>query len=644
MIDLLAQPGLIPIANPVPRFSWVMVSPQDDDAQTAYEIRVGSSQGCWQQTVFCSWASGRVASDQSTAIPYQGKQPLLPSRFYYWAVRVWNKRGQASEWSAAQRFVMAARLSAPGAVNAPVYPLVKIPLAPAKIAKLGEGHWFIDFGRDAFASLQVDPIGGNMGRQIGFHLGEALEAPQRINRNPGGSVRYHLSPLVVDGRGTPYTIALPAQDLRRMASSIGAVMPFRYVEIENAPVELDPATLRQVVVRYPFDDEAARFESSDAALNAIWRMCHYTIEATSFAGLYVDGDRERTPYEADAYINQLGHYASDREFTLARHTLEYLMEHPTWPTEWVLQSVQMAWADYLYTGDDRSLTRFFPELEKKALAPESANRRDIVDWPEGERDGYDMRPVNTVVCAFQYRAYDLLGRIAKVLGKDPAKYEEQARRIAAMINDKLFDAQRGVYVDGEGSRHASLHANAMPLALGLVPPERRESVARFLATQDLVCSPYGAQYFLEALYEAGLGDRAFALLTSHAERSWSHMIDLGSTITLEAWDPKFKPNLDWNHAWGAAPANIIPRKLMGVEPLEPAFRLMRIRPQPGPLKKASLDLPTIRGTVHVEFEQDAARAAVSVELPANARAQVSWGSKPCGEFGGGKHRCEVSLR
>ena len=34
------------------------------------------------------------------------------------------------------------------------------------------------------------------------------------------------------------------------------------------------------------------------------------------------------------------------------------------------------------------------------------------------------------------------------------------------------------------------------------------------------------------------------------------MIEVGSTMTLEAWDAKYKPNLTWNHAWGAAPANI----------------------------------------------------------------------------------------
>lgn len=41
---------------------------------------------------------------------------------------------------------------------------------------------------------------------------------------------------------------------------------------------------------------------------AIWEMCKHTMKATSFGRVFVDGDRERLPYEADAYINMLGWY------------------------------------------------------------------------------------------------------------------------------------------------------------------------------------------------------------------------------------------------------------------------------------------------------------------------------------------------
>jgi len=141
----------------------------------------------------------------------------------------------------------------------------------------------------------------------------------------------------------------------------------------------------------------------------------------------------------------------------------------------------------------------------------------------------------------------------------------------------------------------------------------------------MVCSVYGSQYLLEALYEAGEDDFALQLMTDRSsDRSWPHMIyDVGTTITLEAWDNKYKPNQDWNHAWGAAPANLIPRYLMGVQPIEPGFAEVRIKPQVGNLKTGRLDLPTIRGTIHVDFMSEPDRSFVlNVELPGNMEAVV----------------------
>jgi hypothetical protein len=107
------------------------------------------------------------------------------------------------------------------------------------------------------------------------------------------------------------------------------------------------------------------------------------------------------------------------------------------------------------------------------------------------------------------------------------------------------------------------------------------------------------------------------------DRSWSHMVEgVGTTIALVAWDQKYKPNQDWNHAWGAAPANIIPRKLMGVEPIEPGFRTVRIRPQPGGLKSAKMILPTIRGPIRVGFSSEPAEFVLDLDLPANMRGRV----------------------
>ena len=161
----------------------------------------------------------------------------------------------------------------------------------------------------------------------------------------------------------------------------------------------------------------------------------------------------------------------------------------------------------------------------------------------------------------------------------------------------MFDPRRGIYVDGIGSSHASLHANLFPLAFGIVPEKHRQSVVEFIKSRGMACSVYPTVYLLEALYDAGEEQAALDLMTSDSDRSWLNMIRVGSTVTTEAWDIKYKKNSGWTHAWSSAPAQILPRKLMGIEPLEPGFGRVRIQPRPGNLTQASTRLPTIRGFI-----------------------------------------------
>ena len=94
------------------------------------------------------------------------------------------------------------------------------------------------------------------------------------------------------------------------------------------------------------------------------------------------------------------------------------------------------------------------------------------------------------------------------------------------------------------------------------------------------------------------------------------MLNVGATITMEAWDMAFKPNSDWNHAWGAVPANIIPRYLCGVRPVKPGFREFVFDPQPGDVKYFQSVHPTPEGEIRVEFED----GKFSVKMPGKCRA------------------------
>lgn len=547
---------------------------------------------------------------------------------------------------------------------------------PVAIKQTGEKSWFIDFGKDAFGKpvLRID---NPLNDTLIIHLGEKSAGPYRIDRKPGGTIRYLKILLPVSPGKQEYIINLPADKRNTsppaiaLPDSFGVIMPFRYCEIENLRGPIGTDNIHRRSYSYYFNDNSGSFTSSDTILNKIWDLCKYSIKATSFCGLYVDGDRERIPYEADAYINQLSHYSVDSEYSLARRTNEYFMTNPTWPAEWILSTVLLFYNDYIYTGDPEPLIKNYEALKVKTLIgleredglittksekltddfmgklgfrDRKQRIRDIVDWPpaqkdtgwklatlEGERDGYEMVPVNTVVNSYHYINLKLMSEIAGWLGKrvDSVFFLNRSILVKASVNGKLLDKKRGIYVDGETSAHSSLHANMFPLAFGLVPEEYLKSVVTFIKSRGMACSVYGAQFLLEGLYRANEGDYAYSLLTSTSDRSWWNMIRSGSTITLEAWDMKYKPNSDWNHAWGAAPANIISRNLWGITPSVPGYSEVQFKPQHGRMTTGKIKVPTIKGPIIAEYKTGAGRQEeYSIELPPGMKGKFILPLKP----------------
>ena len=521
-------------------------------------------------------------------------------------------------------------------------------IAPVVWKKTADGKWFADFGKDAFGTLELKYKNLRPDTLI-ITLGEKL-LNGRIDRNPGGSIRFTEVKLPVDPAQRIYTLKLKADkrntsgDAVLLPDSFGVITPFRYAEIE-ASRPVSKGDLRQKAYFHAFDDRQSSFTCSDTVLNHVWELCKYSIKATSFAGIYIDGDRERIPYEADTYINQLGHYCTDQEYKMAQKTIEHFMTHPTWPTEWLLHSALMMYQDYYYTGDKGLFIKYYDQLKAKTLTAlmrddgliststglvtgelmqqlgfqDTTKRlKDIVDWPPGqkdtgwklvnpagERDGHEMAAINTVVNCFFYENMKIMAEISKVLNRtsDNEFYKLMAAHVKTAINTQLFNSEKGIYVDGEGSLHSSLHSNMVALAFGIVPADRVKSVTDFVKSRGMACSVYGAQYLLEGLYNYGESQYALDLMRSTGDRSWWNMIRAGSTITMEAWDMKYKPNSDWNHAWGAAPANIIPRQLWGIQPKTPGFGVVVIHPQMGDLKFSTIKNPTPKGSIKGDYKK-----------------------------------------
>ena len=649
------------ILQPNPSFDWV--STATINGLRAYRVLVASSLELLKENKADYWDSKKISSNLHPLV-YAGK-PLHTGKTYYWKVQEWDGAGKPTAFSAITSFYLDSTKN-----DFSYSPLAASYELPVQQFREKNGTYFLDFGKDGFGQI-ILKLNADQTDSIFIEAAEAMDEGNGFLKN-NGNIRYIKLGLLVKKGVHEYQVQWPVNEKRnsrnpiQMPSYIGEVFPFRYVAIRGYKGNLDQGMIKRKLIYYPFNEQASYFHSSDTVLNKVWDLCKYSIKATSFSGFYVDGDRERVPYEADALINQLSYYAVDAEYSIARRSMAYLIDHPTWPTEWSLQNVLMAWNDYLYTGNLGYLNKYYPELQLKMLMPlEEPNGlistltgkqtkdflatihitkafdgkqdlKDIVDWPrgggyigkekqyQGETDGFVFCKLNAVVNAFYYRNLVLMSKLAKVLGKeaDAVFYEQKSKEAFQSFQQVFVDTRTGLVKDGDTTTHTSLHANMFALAFGLVPASNKTAVVNFIKTRQMACSVYGAQFLLDGLYDAGEGEYALQLLTSIKERSWYNMIRTGSTISMEAWDKVYKPNLDLNHAWGAAPANLIVRKLMGIEPIEAGASVLHIKPQLGHLQFAKLSTTLIRGKINIDYQLKAQSTYYQIEIPTGISAQL----------------------
>ncbi len=657
MVDLLALPQRTTIPDRAPEFAWIYHPSRRGDSQSAYRVIVASAPLLAGAGTGDVWDSGKITSGESVNVEYAGPA-LSAGAGYWWRVLTWDAEGRSGSWSAAQSFTVEPTSPQSGARS--IYkasandstgydwagrykPTFGSVVPPPIVAAKGSGAYFIDFGRDGFGYLTLRLNGAFSGQTMTVKFSEYASGPSVADAG-GSTTDPNATQTTVALRNGDVTYVIRTPDVSGGGINVngfagGVVTPFRYVELVNCPGAVTAKDARQHVMHVPFSENAASFSSSDTTLDAVWQMCRYSMKATSFAGAYIDGDRERLPYEADAYINQLGHYGVDREFTMARYTYEWLLDHSTWPTEWKLHFPLMAWQDYLYTGNKEALVANYNKIvshvsqyhaEVRADGVLSHSTDNIVDWPAAERDGYVLTSENTVVNAFCYKSWRILSDIAGVLGKtaDQASFTSRANLLASNFNSVFWNGN--LYKDGQSTTHVSAHANFFPLAMGIEPPNK-QAVLDSLKAKKMPCSVYGAQYLLEALFEGGEADHAIGLLKDNStsyDRHWWNMIAKGSTIAMEAWGNNYKSNQDWNHAWGGAPANIIPRYVLGLKPLSAGFATAQIKPQLGTgdgvsgLTRVSGVVPTIRGPVEILADNSPTDFRLALNIPGNMLARV----------------------
>ncbi|MBN1343949.1 MAG: alpha-L-rhamnosidase N-terminal domain-containing protein [Phycisphaerae bacterium] len=439
----------------------------------------------------------------------------------------------------------------------------------------------------------------------------------------------------------------------------GDTFGFKYMVLR---VRTGRAKLHDVKIvsrRYPFDCLGA-FACNDPVLTKLWPICVRTVAVCS-EDAYVDcATRERVEWMGDSYCD---HYPVTRvalagpgddgrpylaDPRLMRNMLRHIAQsqqpdgrlkahHPSnrWDIHGYIEDYACLWASsirllYDNTGDLSLARELWPALT--AQMKWFLDHRTDTGLVNAREFVFFGNPLCYKVCqgaalnAYVSRALRDSSYLARRLGRtDHAdRYAADAEAIARAVNTHLWDESAGTYhgaiMDGKKTPPTA-HAAVLCLYHEIAPPDRRESVIRWLLAnhEKEGFAPYAHYFLLHELYRMNT-DQADRLALSLIRGRYEPMTR-GETGTV--WE-SFGGG-EWCHQAGAVPAYYLSAYVLGVRMEEPiGKRQLLIEPRLGDLEQASGKVVTELGLVPISWTRHAEDGSLRFrfDVPENTQATV----------------------
>jgi len=485
-------------------------------------------------------------------------------------------------------------------------------LAPAGAGRSG-GAVLLDFGIELSGNIEIiTPMTAN-------------KVPPLVRVRFGESVAEAMAELGGDANAQN-DHALRDQSVRLPWLGKTTIGPsgFRFVRIDN----LDPqheVHLSEVRAVLQIRDvpRIGAFRCDDERLNRIWEVGAYTVHLNMQDYLWDGVKRDRLVWIGDmhpevATINAVFGYNA-----VVPDSLD-LTRDVTPPTEWMngISSYSMWWVLiheqwWLHHGNRDYLEAQRPYLQAlllrlaKLIGPDGRERiggMRFLDWPSSP----NKQGVTAGLQALLVMTLESGARLMRELGDQTT---------AAVCAEA---AARGhpVVPPVNGSK-----SGAALLALAGMSDARQTATEVLKVGGPKNISTFYGYYVLQALARAGETDTAIDFISSY----WGAMLDLGATTFWEDFDfdwvenaaridelvPEGKKDVHGGygaycyigfrhslcHGWASGPTAWLSEHVLGVTPLEPGFKRVRIVPQLGRLKWAEGAYPTPHGSIKVRHER-----------------------------------------
>ena len=438
---------------------------------------------------------------------------------------------------------------------------------------------------------------------------------------------------------------------------------YRYVElrVETAGQPLTIEAVGGAFTAYPFEEKGS-FASDDPALARIWetgwrtaRLCaHDTYMDTPYweqlqyigdtriqalVSLYVGGD-DRLVRNAIALFDDS---RIPDGLTQSRYPTMLPQIIPPFSLFWIgmMHDVYSWGGDAAFARKYLSGARGVLEWFEARLGPSGLlgplEWWNFADWVEGHGFSSGVPPTDdgghSAILSLQFvlalrEAADLEHGVGS--RDQAARYRALADRVAAGVRQAAWDEERRFFADTPTKQTFSQHVNLLAVLAGLIPPsEQANFMRRVLSDASLTQATYYFKFYLfRAMKQAGLGDEYLDQLGP-----WRAMLDLG----LTTWAEKPEPTRSDSHAWSSHPNVDLLTIVAGVEPAEPGFGKVRIRPHLGPLTQAEARVATPKGVVSVTYRRSGERLTATVDLPPGVTGEFEWRGRTAVLTSGAQH-------
>lgn len=444
-------------------------------------------------------------------------------------------------------------------------------ISPKEVRKTENGTFIVDFGQNMAGWVKMN-MTGNRGDSIKIKYAEKLDGEGKL--------------FVANLRDaeTEDTYVCAGDEKGRAWHPTFVYHGFRYVEVKGMKT-LTAADLEAQVVS-DFMERSGRFMTSNEVLNGVYRNAEWGI-LSNYKGFPVDCPQrnERQPWLGDRVAGSLGESFIFNNERLYSKWMRDICESQrsdgvlsdVAPAFWRYYNDDVTWPSALPFGCDMLYTQYgnaepaidsYPAMKKwvKHVVDEYLEDGIVTtdkygDWcvpPESlelihSKDSARQTDGRLISTAYMIKDVRLMKKFAKLAGQDADTlwYASLEREMTGALNRNFLHIKRGtsvrhdhvLYPDSVFYGNNTATANLLPLALGIVPDDCRDDVARNVAKNILTvngghvpCGVIGISWLMRGLSDNGFADIAYLLATNDTYPSWGYMKKSGATTIWELWN------------------------------------------------------------------------------------------------------------